>query len=29
VMVARQLGCRLPVEVTGGLWEWSRLSRQR
>jgi uncharacterized damage-inducible protein DinB len=28
VMVARQLGCRLPVEVTGGLWHWSKRSRE-
>jgi len=24
VMIARQLGYRLPVEVTGGLWQWSK-----
>jgi uncharacterized damage-inducible protein DinB len=24
VMIARQLGHRLPAEVTGGLWQWSR-----
>lgn len=28
VMLARQLGCRLPVEVTGGLWHWSKRSRE-
>lgn len=28
VMLARQLGCRLPVEVTGGLWQWSKRSRE-
>lgn len=28
VMIARQLGCRLPVEVTGGLWHWARRSRE-
>lgn len=28
VMLARQLGHRLPVEVTGGLWEWSRRARE-
>ena len=28
VMLARQLGHRLPVEVTGGLWQWSRRSRE-
>ena len=27
VMLARQLGYRLPVEVTGGLWEWSKMVR--
>lgn len=24
VMIARQLGYRLPAEVTAGLWQWSR-----
>jgi uncharacterized damage-inducible protein DinB len=24
VLVARQIGCRLPVAVTGGLWQWTR-----
>jgi uncharacterized damage-inducible protein DinB len=24
VMLARQLGCRLPSEVTAGLWQWSK-----
>jgi uncharacterized damage-inducible protein DinB len=24
VMLARQLGHRLPPEVTGGLWQWSK-----
>ena len=28
VMLARQLGCRLPVEVTGGLWQWSKRSKE-
>jgi len=28
VMLARQLGCRLPVEITGGLWHFSRRSRE-
>ena len=28
VMLARQLGCRLPIEVTGGLWQWSKRSRE-
>jgi uncharacterized damage-inducible protein DinB len=28
VMLARQLGCRLPAEVTGGLWQWTKRSRE-
>jgi uncharacterized damage-inducible protein DinB len=28
VMLARQLGHRLPVEVTGGLWQWSQRARE-
>jgi len=28
VMLARQLGYRLPVETTGGLWHWSQRSRE-
>ena len=28
VMLARQMGCRLPIEVTGGLWQWSKRSRE-
>lgn len=28
VMLARQLGHRLPVEVTGGLWQWKKRSRE-
>jgi uncharacterized damage-inducible protein DinB len=28
VMLARQLGFRLPVEVTGGLWQWSKRSKE-
>jgi uncharacterized damage-inducible protein DinB len=27
VMLARQLGYRLPVEVTSGLWQWSKLAK--
>ena len=27
VMVARQLGHRLPAEVTGGLWQWKKRMR--
>jgi uncharacterized damage-inducible protein DinB len=26
VMLARQLGHRLPLEITGGLWHWSKRS---
>ena len=28
VMLARQLGHRLPVEVTGGLWHWIKRSKE-
>lgn len=28
VMLARQLGHRLPVEVTGGLWQWKKRSQE-
>jgi len=28
VMLARQLGFRLPVEVTGGLWHWVKRSKE-
>jgi uncharacterized damage-inducible protein DinB len=28
VMVARQVGCHLPAEVTNGLWLWSKRSRE-
>ncbi len=28
VMIARQLGHRLPKEVTNGLWQWSRRARE-
>lgn len=28
VMLARQLGYRLPVEVTGGIWYWSKRSKE-
>ena len=28
VMLARQLGCRLPNEVTDGLWQWSTRVRE-
>ena len=29
VMLARQLGHRLPAEVTGGLWQWSKRSLEQ
>ncbi len=28
VLLARQLGQRLPSSITGGLWEWTRLARR-
>jgi len=28
VMIARQLGLRLPAEVTGGLWLWTKRSKE-
>jgi uncharacterized damage-inducible protein DinB len=28
VLIARQLGERLPVGVTGGIWQWTRFSRE-
>jgi uncharacterized damage-inducible protein DinB len=28
IMIARQLGYRLPVEVTGGVWHWSKRSEE-
>jgi uncharacterized damage-inducible protein DinB len=28
VMLARQLGHRLPVEITGSLWHWSKRARE-
>jgi uncharacterized damage-inducible protein DinB len=28
VLLARQMGHRLPVEVTGGLWQWTRRSAE-
>lgn len=28
VMLARQLGYRLPVEITGGLWHWTKRARE-
>jgi uncharacterized damage-inducible protein DinB len=28
VMLARQMGHRLPIEITGGLWHWSRRAKE-
>lgn len=28
VMLARQVGCRLPAEVTSGLWQWSKRAKE-
>jgi uncharacterized damage-inducible protein DinB len=28
VMIARQLGYCLPVEITGGLWQWSKRTEE-
>jgi uncharacterized damage-inducible protein DinB len=28
VMLARQSGCRLPLEVTAGLWQWSKRAKE-
>ena len=28
VMLARQLGYRLPAQVTGGLWQWAKRARE-
>jgi uncharacterized damage-inducible protein DinB len=28
IMIARQVGHRLPVEVTGGIWQWSKRSKE-
>jgi uncharacterized damage-inducible protein DinB len=28
VMLARQLGCRLPIEITGGLWQWAKRAKE-
>src|SRR5689334_13982586 len=28
MMAARQLGCRLPIAVTGGVWQWSQRTRE-
>jgi uncharacterized damage-inducible protein DinB len=29
VMIARQLGMRLPVSAVGGIWQWTTLNRKR
>jgi len=28
IMIARQLGCRLPSEIVDGVWQWTRLSKE-
>jgi uncharacterized damage-inducible protein DinB len=28
VMLARQLGYRLPAQVTGGLWHWAKRAKE-
>ena len=28
LMIARQLGQRLPLRVTAGVWQWTRFSRE-
>jgi hypothetical protein len=28
VMLARELGHRLPVEITGGIWHWAKRSKE-
>src|SRR5438094_1436104 len=28
VMIARQLDCRLPADVTAGLWQWSQRAKE-
>jgi uncharacterized damage-inducible protein DinB len=28
VLLARQLGHRLPASITGGLWQWTKLARE-
>ena len=28
LLIARQLGHRLPVEVTGGLWQWTKRAKE-
>ena len=28
VLLARQLGYRLPAEITGGLWQWSKRAKE-
>jgi len=28
VMLARQVGYRLPAEITGGLWQWSKRAKE-
>ena len=28
VLLARQTGHRLPIEITGGLWQWSKRAKE-
>jgi uncharacterized damage-inducible protein DinB len=28
VLLARQMGHRLPIEITGGLWQWSKRAKE-
>lgn len=28
VAIARELGCRLPADVTSGIWQWSKRSKE-
>ena len=28
VLIARQLGQRLPVSITGGIWDWTRRAKE-
>jgi hypothetical protein len=28
VLLARQAGHRLPIEITGGLWQWSKRAKE-
>ncbi len=28
VLLARQMGHRLPIEITGGLWQWTKRAQE-